>query len=379
MTGQMRTQMVVPMPEVLLLARPEILALNPYKSARNLTPKGAVEQNKKIFLDANESPLSPVETPFLNRYPEPQPRQLLERFSDFYGLPASMIMIGRGSDEAIDLLVRVFCRPGLDRILICPPTYGMYEVSAKIQGAYVARIPLILDSNQISINAEEIKKLFLQENQAQPIKIIFLCSPNNPTGTAFDPNVLKDICEASQNRCIVVIDEAYAEFSDCISMTSQLSKFPNLVVLRTLSKAWALAGARCGVALAQSPVIQLLQKIRAPYPLSFPSVQTVLEATDKIHEKLLQERIELSRVERERLRTALLNIPTVYAIYPSAANFLLVKFRESEKILNSLRGRGIILRDRSRELGLDGCIRITIGTPEENTLLLSAIREVAIV
>ncbi len=357
--------------EVLSLARPEILALRPYESARSLTTQGTV------FLDANESPISPsVDIPFLNRYPEPQPRSLIERFSKLYKVSPSMILIGRGSDEAIDLIVRTFCEPKQDSVLICPPTYGMYEISSGIQGARIVRVPLLFESENGS------KNIFIDEvgmqaalNKDKNIKIIFLCSPNNPTGTAFNLKSLLRICEISRERCIVVIDEAYAEFNENTSMLQNLLNFNNLIILRTLSKAWAMAGARCGVAIAHPSLIQLLQKILPPYPLSTPAIQAILHATDTAHQNGLQERVINNQTERDFLKAALSSLKEVKNIYPSATNFLLIRFQNSTHLFNFLKSNGIILRNRTNEPGLDGCIRITLGTPAENRLLLSKIKE----
>ncbi len=284
------------MKELLSLARPEILKLKPYVSARSLITHG------RIFLDANESPseassdettsgknsnnettngIPPSFSKPLNRYPEPQPRALSERFSELYSVSPSQLLICRGSDEAIDLLVRAFCESGKDEVLICPPTYGMYEVSAKIQGARVIHVPLLFQPSPsgrgFEVKLDEAAIVETAVKADADIKLVFICNPNNPTGTSFDRNSLKRICKATFGRCLVILDEAYVEFDSDGSMINELEEYPNLVILRTLSKAWALAGARCGVAIANESVIQLLQKIRPPYPLSTPTIRAVLE------------------------------------------------------------------------------------------------------
>ena len=354
------------MNSVLALARSDLVSLKSYESARSLGMTG------RIFLDANESPVSPIAYPGLNRYPEPQPRSLQERFTRIYGVPSSMMLIGRGSDEAIDLVTRAFCAPG-DAVLICPPTYGMYEVSAQIQGAKVVSAPLLIEGDHIQLNVDLILQALNAESR---IKILYLCSPNNPTGTSFDRSVLNDLCEKTQNRCLVVVDEAYAEFSEESSMLESLRQFPNLVVLRTLSKAWGIAGARCGVALGQEEVIQLLHKIRPPYPLSTPAIDIILEATDDRKKLRLQQRVRELRIQREELRCQLMKLKGVKRVFPSAANFILTEFEEGQRIFDLLKNEGIILRNRSKDPGLMNCIRTTIGTLEENEAVLSFLQGV---
>ena len=346
------------------LARPEILKMKAYESARSLNTEG------RIFLDANESPSSPISLQNANRYPDPQPKALVERLCSLYQVTSKQIMIGRGSDEAIDLLVRVFCAAGKDQILICPPTYGMYEISANIQGAGITRVPMILDREKSRLNEDGIIQA-IQDG----VKIVFICSPNNPTGTPFDRAVISRICEAARGKSIVVADEAYMEFSESTGMIPEIPKHENLVVLRTLSKAWAVAGLRCGVALGQEPLINLLQKVRAPYPLPTPAVISVMEATDSIRQEALSKRVKLIQTEKTRMITELQKINSVDFIYPSSANFILVKFKNPSTILTQSKAKGIILRDRSTVVGLEGCIRITLGSPEENQQVLSLIRE----
>lgn len=368
------------------LVRPEILQLRPYESARSLTKTLTTEDEETLFLDANESPRSPLPLLGLNRYPEPQPKKLLDRFSHLYGVSPSSILMTRGSDEAIDLLVRTFCEPGQDEILICPPTYGMYEVSAKIQGAQIVRVPLQMDLEEtgtVSLRVQEILQALFQKKS---IKIVFLCTPNNPTGTALDPSDLVRIFEGTRGRCIVVLDEAYAEFANIkgeayaefappSSVTQALPQYPHLVILRTLSKAWALAGARMGVAIAQEELIQLLQKIRPPYPLSTPSILSALEATNPDHQEMLKLRVKTNHLERENLKTELLKICPVRRVFSSATNFLLVQFHPSHQIFNFLKANKIIVRDRSTEVGLNDCIRITVGTRDQNQRLLAALQQ----
>ena len=349
------------------LARYSIQKLSPYESARSLATQGSV------FLDANEFPDSIVEGSSLNRYPDPQPKDLLDRFSHLYTVHPSTLLVGRGSDEAIDLVVRTFCESGKDQILICPPTYGMYEVSAQIQGAGIIRVPLQAIEDTFALDVREILNRI---NQEPDLKVIFLCSPNNPTGTELDRTSLLRICESARNRCIVVIDEAYIEFSSDGSISQFLSDYPHLIILRTLSKAWGLAGIRCGVAISSPEVIQLLNKIRAPYPLNTPGIKTVLEATAPSQEDRLKNRILKLKQDREELVTQILRLSVVKHIYPSETNFLLVKFNDSERIFYELKSKGILVRNRSKEQGLEGCIRITVGTREQNQNLVSRLSEV---
>ena len=352
------------------LARPEILSLKEYQSARSIINSG------RIFLDANESPNSPFGS-LLNRYPEPQPKRLVERLCSIYKVPAEAMMIGRGSDEAIDLLVRVFCEAGKDRILICPPTYGMYEVSANTQGAKVLKVPMILEGIKSRLDENAILKAIEDSLHSQnPVKIVFLCSPNNPTATAFPRDTLVRITKALEGKCIVVVDEAYAEFSSELSMIEAIPTYSNLVVLRTLSKAWASAGIRIGVSLSHPAITQLLQKVRAPYPLSLPAIEAALAATDFERQQALTERVKMLIGERERLTQALLQIKGVKFIYPSATNFILVQFEQHDEIMKKTRAAGIILRDRNSEKGLENCIRITIGTVTENNEVIEIIKEV---
>ncbi len=346
---------------VLDLARPELLALRPYASARSLVKS----DGGLIFLDANESPNDASTGPILNRYPEPQPRALLLRFSTLYETPAENLLVGRGSDEAIDLIVRTFCRAGQDAILVCPPTYGVYEVSAHIQGASVVRAPLAREPDSFALDETAIAAAL------DRVKIVFLCSPNNPTGTAFDLGAIVRICERAAGRALVVVDEAYAEFAERPSATELLDRFPHLVVLRTLSKAWALAGARCGVALGSPEVIALLHKVRAPYPLATPAVDAALAATTTSGARALEARVRALRRERERVASALRELGA--HVFSSEANFVLARFRDAAAVMEATARRGIIVRDRGADV--EGCIRVSIGAAAENDAFLGAVGE----
>ena len=350
---------------ILSLARPEILNLKAYVSARSQVTQA------KIFLDANESPypaLPEKEFQGVNRYPDPQPKELREKLAQWYGVTSEQLLLGRGTDDAIDCLIRTFCAAGKESILICPPTYGVYQFYAEIQGAGVVCIPLQKEKG-FSINTPAIL------NQWDPtIKILFLCSPNNPTGNTITPEEVTKLCKELLGRAIVVLDEAYLEFGDTKSCIFLLSQFSNLVLLRTLSKAWGLAGARCGVAIANPTLIALLQKVRAPYPLATPSVRVVLEALGERGVDQVRRRVDHIKKEREGLRSALQKLPMVEEIYPSEANFLLVRIKDAVSFLQCCRKAEIIVRDRSTELGLANCIRISVGTTEENRELIKTLQ-----
>lgn len=347
---------------LLHLARPAVRAMKAYTSARSITSEG------RIFLDANESPDSNLAG--MNRYPEPQPRDLVEAFAKLYAVSRENVLVGRGSDEAIDLLVRAFCEAGRDRILITPPTYGVYEIAAALQGADVVRVPLIRGE---SFELDEAAILSRALNPENRIKLVFLCAPNNPTGTGFERAALLRICEALSDRVLVVVDEAYSEFSEIPSVASEIGGRPNLVVLRTLSKAWAIAGARCGTALANPELISLLQKVRAPYPMSTPAIDVIRAAISEPSREKLAQRVALLKSERDLLGQSLRTLPAVEQVYPSQGNFLLARFKDKAQLLLQARERGIVLRDRSGEAGLEGCVRITVGSPAENQEVLTLV------
>ncbi len=336
----------------LALVRPEILALAPYSSARKESKGG------KVWLDANENPATPhAGTPLLNRYPDPQPPELVARLAGLYGAAPESVLVTRGSDEGIDLLVRAFCRAGQDAIVITPPTYGMYVVAAGIQGAAVRTAPLVLEKDFAVDPAAVLAAVDAS------VKLVFLCSPNNPTGQNLARADVLRIVDALAGRAVVVVDEAYAEFSTSESLVTALPTRANLVVLRTLSKAFGLAGARVGVTLAAPEVIAVLQKILAPYPLPTPVIQAALAA-------LTPEAIAAARrsatdlvAGRQRLAAALLRLPYVQKIWPSDANFLLVAVTDSARLMTLCRTAGLIIRDRSKDV--PNTVRITIGSPTE--------------
>ncbi len=350
---------------ILSLVRPEILALTPYSSARKEASGG------KVWLDANENPLTPhAGAPRLNRYPEPQPAEIVARLASLYGVTPDRILVTRGSDEGIDLLLRAFCRAGLDAILTTPPTYGMYSVAAGIQGARVLTVPLVRE-NDFAVDADAVLRA---ATAPAPAKLVFLCSPNNPTGQLLDRDAVLKIVTTLATRAVVVVDEAYAEFSTEPSLVQELGTNANLVVLRTLSKAYGLAGARVGVTLASPQLIGVLQKIIAPYPIPAPVVRAALDAlTPAGIAAARQSALDLVG-ERRRLTAALVKLPHVRKIWPSDANFLLVEVTDSARVMNAARNAGLVIRDRSKDV--PNTVRITIGTRAENDFALETLARV---
>ena len=348
------------MNDVLRLARPDILELQPYQHAAwnpALERLHATEMPWRATGDDSDAGL--------NRYPEPQPRALLERLARLYGVPASRILAGRGSDEAIDLLVRAFCRAGQDQVVVCPPTFGYYSVAARIQGATVREVPL--RAGDFDLDASAVIEA------GRDAKLVFLCSPNNPTGQLLDEDAILECCGALAAKALIVVDEAYIEFSTRPSLTSRLAELPNLVVLRTLSKAYALAGARCGALIASEAIVGLLSRILPPYALPASSVEAVLRLTAEPQRRQAQARVDTLRAERERMHARLAALPGVRRVLPSDANFLLTEFAAPQAALAAGCSAGLLLRDLSANPRLPGCLRLTVGTPEQNERLVAAL------
>lgn len=349
---------------VLDLARAEIRAMQPYSSARMEASGGA------IMLNANESAWAPPGDDGLgcNRYPDPQPQALLDALATLYGVRSNQVLVGRGSDEAIDLLVRAFCRAGQDAIAIQPPTFGMYAVSARIQGAAVVEVPL---SPSFTLDVDALLAAL-----RPAVKLVFVCTPNNPTGQQVTQAEMVRLAQALSGRALLVVDEAYIEFSDAASVAGLINRYDNLAVLRTLSKAWALAGARIGSLLANEEVIALLRRIMPPYPLPRPCVDLALEALSERGQAIARGHVEIVRQERQRMRAALAVLPGVRQVLPSQANFLAVRFDDAAAAYQRLLGAGIVVRDVRRYPQLGDALRITIGTPEENDRVLTALQDV---
>lgn len=346
--------------DIMQCVRPHLRGLQPYSSARD-----EFSGQAHIYLDANENPFgSPLlSVSVYNRYPDPHQQSLKERLAKLKGVAPGQIFLGNGSDEAIDLLIRAFCEPAQDRILITPPTYGMYEVSAAIHNVGVLKVPLLPEVFQL--NTDEI---IAQSRQA---KLIWLCSPNNPTGNLLRREDIHAIL--TQVHCPVVIDEAYIDFSEDEGWLPHLEHYPNLIVLQTFSKAWGLAGLRLGVAYAHPQIIHLLDKIKPPYNINAYTQKMALQALDQRRQVALW--IENTRRERQALSQALTSLPFVEKVFPSDANFILVRMQQASAIYRYLITCGIIVRDRSRVVLCDNCLRITVGKPEENRQLLNALRE----
>ena len=327
------------------VVRPNIWDLKPYSSARD-----EFAGNEGIFLDANENPFGDK-----NRYPDPHQRDLKMALSDRNNISVDNIFIGNGSDEVIDLVFRIFCDSSKDRVIICPPTYGMYEVSANINNVNIIRIPL---NDEFELNTE----LILSESA----KCIFICSPNNPTG-----NDLQNIeVILNQFNGIVVVDEAYIDFSDSQGFMGAINKYPNLIVVQTFSKAWALAKARVGVAYSNQEIISLMSKTKPPYNVSGFNQQEALNALSEPDK--FDERVDIILQQRKLLEKELSKLAIVEHIYPSNANFLLVKMNDASRIYNYLVSNNIIVRNRDSVV--HGCIRITVGNSEENSLLIDALQ-----
>jgi histidinol-phosphate aminotransferase len=331
--------------DLMTLVRPNICRLEPYSSARD-----EFKGKQGIFLDANENPFGEY-----NRYPDPHQTQLRKALAERKAIDEKNIFIGNGSDEAIDLILRILCEPRKDSIIICPPTYGMYQTSADINNVKVIEVPL---NDDFQPNIDSILQ--------QSAKCLFLCSPNNPTG-----NILEGTEELIKNfKGVVVVDEAYIDFSTSRSFVNRLNEFKNLIVLQTFSKAWGLASARVGVAYADADIIKLLDKVKPPYNVSTINQKVVLEALS--HENLFQSRLSSILEQRTILSKELSKLPFVKCVYPSDANFLLVETSHPNEIYNYLASKNIAVRNR--DTVVKGCLRITIGSPEENTTLINELK-----
>ncbi|HZX72719.1 MAG TPA: histidinol-phosphate transaminase [Rhodanobacter sp.] len=350
---------------VLDLARPEIRAMQPYSSARMEAGGG------QIFLNANESAWTPLGDDGLgcNRYPEPQPAALVATLAALYGVRHEQLLVGRGSDEGIDLLVRAFCRAGEDAILIQPPTFGMYGVCARIQNAAVIEVPL---ADDFTLDVDAVLAAV-----TPAVKLIFVCTPNNPSGQCVPRESIERLLQALDGRALLVVDEAYIEFAYERSVADLIDRYECLAVLRTLSKAWALAGARIGSLLANPAVIALLRRIMPPYPVPLPCMAAALAALSEEGQAQARAHLATLRNEHERVRGALADLACVRAVLPSQANFLAVRFHAAGAVYQKLLGAGIVVRDVRRYSNLGDALRITIGTPTENDQMLAVLKSLA--
>jgi histidinol-phosphate aminotransferase len=339
------------------ILRENIKNTKPYSSARD-----EYKGNEGVFLDANENPIGSVTDQSYNRYPDPLQREVKNRLAALKNVKPEQIFLGNGSDEAIDLLYRAVCKPGIDNVITMPPTYGMYEVSANINDIAIKEVPL---SPDFEIRTEAVISA-IDKNT----KMIFVCSPNNPTGNSLNAESIEKIINAFDG--IVAIDEAYIDFSQKASFISKLGQYPNLVVLQTFSKAWGLAGLRLGTAYASEEIIAVINKIKPPYNINQLTQELALEALGKVKKK--EEMVAEILAQRDKLVEQMNEIKFITKIYPSDSNFVLIKTNDGKEVYNFLVEKKVITRDRSKVTLCEGCIRITVGTKEENDLLVKALK-----
>ncbi|WP_409419953.1 histidinol-phosphate transaminase [Pseudaeromonas sp. ZJS20] len=347
------------------LACQRVQDLTPYLSARRIGGKG------HVFLNANEAPKAEqyeLDCSRLNRYPECQPPEVISRYAAYAGLTAEQVLVSRGSDEAIELLIRTFCEPGEEEILFCPPTYGMYSISAETCGVGMRTLPPLPDFQP------DVPAILAELSRGKPIKVLFFCSPNNPTGTLVEREKLIPILEATAGKSIVVVDEAYIEFCPAASMVDLISQYPHLVITRTLSKGFALAGLRCGFTLANPEVINLLLKVIAPYPIAEPVAQIAAQALSTEGLDTMRSRVAwLNRLKAE-LKAELAQQPCVQSLFDDHGNFLLARFDSGSALFAAMVEAGIILRDFGSKPMLENCVRITIGDEAEMAAVLDVLK-----
>jgi len=336
------------------ITRPNIQAMTAYSSAR-AEFKGVAD----VFLDANESPYLTG----ANRYPDPKQQELKEKLAIIKQVPIPNIFIGNGSDEVIDLLFRAFAEPGKNNVIVNTPSFGMYKVAAELNNVAFNEVQL---TPQFELDAEGILNAINADT-----RMVFICSPNNPTGNVMSSKVIKTIL--SEFNGLVVVDEAYADFSDEKSWVTMLADYPNLVVVQTMSKAWGMAAARIGMAFASEEIVAILSKIKMPYNVSGINQKNALMRLTFAHE--VQQEIQAIKDEREMIIPVLEKLNFIEKIYPSSANFLLVKVKDASKLYQYLIGKGIVVRDRSNQPLCENCLRFTVGLPEENELLMEALSE----
>lgn len=344
------------------LVRPEILSLSRYKSARSILSK----DEKKVFIDANELGYSPIDNILsvsANRYPDPQPKYSAKNLAEFYEINPNKLVMLRGSDDGIDCIIRTFCRAYQDHIMIMPPTYGVYSIFGDIQGVNSIEVPLLKGS--FGLNSPEILKKITNK-----VKVIFLCNPNNPTGNVISVDEIENLLKLLGNKSVLVIDEAYIEFCPNNSSISLIKKYPNLVVLRTLSKAFGLAGLRLGNIIADERLIEQFHKIRAPYPISSPTTFLLEEFLKSNFRKTLFNNTKKIAETRDYLVGELKKFKSIENIYPSSTNFVLFEIDNAKKLFESLFTDNIIVRYMGDKLFLDNCLRISIGTRAEIELFI---------
>jgi len=351
------------------IARPEIVAMKPYESAR----KSAAADG--VLINANEAPFPHVDDPewqrmALNRYPPPQPALLKTRLAELYDVDESRLLITRGSDEGIDLLTRVFCRPGTDAIVECSPCFGMYRIAATIQGAQVIDVPRQAEQG-FQIDFAKLRQVI---EETGGVRLVFLTSPNNPTGDLISRDQLESVLDTCEDKALVVLDEAYIEFCTTRSATELTDQYPQLVVLRTLSKAWAAAGVRCGVVIANPAVIGLLQRVIAPYPLAATAIDAALQAVSGDAIDRQQTFVEMVRRGKSDLLSFLSDCDWIEGIIESEANFILLRVADADGLVDWCTGKGIRIRNFNSQAQLQGCVRLTIGSPAEMAAVKSALQ-----
>ena len=351
---------------LLSLIREDLRGFGGYSSARSHAVNG------DVWLNANESPWanSADASSSCRRYPDPQPPALRAALARVYACQPEQVLMGRGSDEAIDLLVRVLCVPGCDAIVTTPPVFGMYAVSARLQNAPLREVPLVDGADGFVVDLEAIAQAAEQGNA----KLVFLCSPSNPTGADVPLEGIAALAKRLSGRALVVVDEAYGEFSDQPSATTLMGEHTNIAVLRTLSKAHALAAARIGVLIADAGLIRVLRACQAPYPIPTPCAELATAGLSEQALVLTAERVQLVRAERVRLAQALASLPGVRRVYPSSGNYLLVRFADPDMAFARLLAAGVVVRDQRAAPQLGDALRITLGTPEQNERVLAALR-----
>jgi len=350
---------------VLSLVRDDLRAFAGYSSARSSALAG------DVWLNANESAWANPADPqgIARRYPEPQPQVLQARLAALYGCATTQLLIGRGSDEAIDLLVRALCEPGRDAVLVTPPVFGMYAVCARLQNAPLLEVPLRDTGDALVADIDAIIAAALAGNA----RLVFLCTPSNPAGSSIALDDIERVARALQGRAVVVVDEAYGEYAEQASATTLLSRYDNVAVLRTLSKAHALAAARIGTLIADPALVQVLRRCQAPYPVPAPCAQLAVAALEPQALAVTAARVAEVKDQRARLYQSLQQAPGVLHVYPSQGNYLLVRFADAQSAFDALLAAGVVVRDQRAAPQLHDALRITIGSPEENDRVLQVL------
>ncbi|TEW55250.1 histidinol-phosphate transaminase [Psychromonas sp. RZ22] len=353
------------MSKITMLARKAVQVLTPYLSARRIGGQG------HVWLNANEAPDSSVyqlDSSALNRYPEFQPPQIISAYANYAKLDTTQVLTTRGADESIEILIRTFCEPGIDSILICPPTYGMYAISAETCGVDVAQVAL---QDNFDVDYDAVEAAVLASNGHN--KIVFLCAPNNPTGNILDKQKLAKLLTATEGKALIVADEAYIEFCPELTQTDLINDHENLVITRTLSKAFALASIRCGFTLAQASVIEMMGKVIAPYPVPGPVAQIAEQALSADGLEVMRDRVAVLNNNRQVLANELSKLDCVVEVFPTTGNFVLVRFKDSAKVFQAFADDGIVMRDFANKPRLENCVRITIGNSDEMSKTLSTL------